>query len=84
MGSGAVVYILRFIKIGSGIRELGKSSLAFRMLSGVPQGSTSVTMLLNICVNNLFAKIHFPEFLLFTDDLKIFCLINSAENCKLL
>jgi hypothetical protein len=54
------------------------------MLSGVPQGCTLAHLLLNISINDLYAKIYFSEFLLFANDLKIFCVVTSAEDCKLL
>jgi hypothetical protein len=53
------------------------------MLSGVPQGSTLGTALLNVFINCLCAKIHFSEFLSFADDLKIFRVIKSTKDCKL-
>jgi hypothetical protein len=41
-------------------------------------------MLFNIFINDLIAKINFSEFLLFADDLIIFHVIESAEDCRLL
>jgi hypothetical protein len=52
------------------------------MLSGVPQVLILGPLLLNIVINDLCAKIHFSEVLLFADDLKIFRAIKSAEVCK--
>jgi hypothetical protein len=40
--------------------------------------------MLNICINDLCAKINFSEFLLVVYDLKIFLVIKSAVNFKLL
>jgi hypothetical protein len=54
------------------------------MLLGVPQGSPLGTLLFNTFINDLYAKINFSGFLLYADDLKIFCVIKSAEDCKLL
>jgi hypothetical protein len=50
----------------------------------VPQGYTFGPLLLNIFINDLCAKIHSSEFLIFADDLKIFHVIKSAEDYKLL
>jgi hypothetical protein len=54
------------------------------MLSGVPQDSTLGPLLFSIFVNDLCTKIHLSKFLLFADDLKIYRVLKSVENCKLL
>jgi hypothetical protein len=54
------------------------------MLPSVPRDSTSEFLLFNIFMKDLCAEIIYSEFLLFADDLKLFRIIKSAEDCKLL
>jgi hypothetical protein len=66
------------------VRTLGNSFSPFPMPSGVQQDSTFGPLLFSIFFKDLCSKISVSEFLLFADDLKIFCAIKSAENGKLL
>jgi hypothetical protein len=54
------------------------------MLSGMPQGSSLGPLLFNIYITDLSIKINVSEFLLSSDDLKMFNVFKSAEDCKLL
>jgi hypothetical protein len=70
--------------IFSVVRTLGNSFLPFPMLSGVSKGSTFGPLLFSIFTNGLCAKIHLSQFLLVADNFKIFHVMQSAEDCKLL
>jgi hypothetical protein len=50
----------------------------------MPQGSTSGPLLFNISINNLCAKIRCYEFLQLSNDSKIFRIIKSTDEFKLL
>jgi hypothetical protein len=63
---------------------LGKSLSPSPMLPGVPQSPTLGRLLFNTFIKDLCAKIHFPEFLLLANDLKILCVIKSADDRILL
>jgi hypothetical protein len=46
--------------------------------------STLEPPLFNIFINGLWTKMRFSQFILFADDLKIFWVMESADNCNLL
>jgi hypothetical protein len=52
--------------------------------SVVEQGSTLGPLLLNIFTSDICTSIHNFSYLLFADDLKIYCNVADIENCKLL
>lgn len=50
------------------------------MLTGVPQGSTFGPLLLYVFINDLCAKINFPNFL-FAEDFKLYSDLKSIDDC---
>jgi hypothetical protein len=56
------------------VRVLGK-------FSDVSQGSTLAYVLFNVFINDLYVKIH-HFFLVFADDLKIYRIVKSLEDCR--
>jgi hypothetical protein len=54
------------------------------VLSGVLLGSTLGPLLFNIFINHIWTKIHYSKFLLFADDIKLYNVIKSVEDCKCL
>ena len=56
-------------------------SEAFRIPCGVPQGSHIGPILFVIFINDLVNEVDFSNCLLFADDCKISCLINSIDDC---
>jgi hypothetical protein len=68
----------------SSVRISDTSSLPFKVLSGMPQGSVLGPSLFSVFINDLCTAIEYSNFLLFADDIKIFHAINSADDCILL
>jgi hypothetical protein len=68
--------------INSSFCILGTFPSFFSVFSGVPLGSTLGPLLFNICINDICTKIHYSNFLLFADDLKLNHVIKSAEDWK--
>jgi hypothetical protein len=80
-----ITWFKSYLSYGSSIvRTLGKFSSPLPLLSGVPQGSTLGPQLFNNFINGLCSKIHYLECLFFGDNLKVFRVIKSAKDCKLL
>jgi hypothetical protein len=68
----------------SSVRILDTFSLPFEVLAGVPQGSSVGPLFFYAFINNLCKVIEYSNFLLFSDDVKIFRAINSIDDCILL
>ena len=60
----------------------GFSSDQFSVTSGVPQGSHLGPLLFIIYINNIINCIKNSNFLLYADDLKIFCKIRNLDDCR--
>jgi hypothetical protein len=54
------------------------------VLFGVPQGYNLGLLFVIVFINDLCAKINYSKFILFVDDLKIYCDIKCVEDCKFL
>jgi hypothetical protein len=60
----------------------GILSSPFVVLSGVPQGSVLGPLLFSIFMNDLCDVINYSRYLLFADNIKIFCVIKSLNDCN--
>jgi hypothetical protein len=68
----------------SSVRISGTLSSFYVVKSGVPQRSSLGPLLFNIFINDICDSISYSKYLLFADDLKIYCNINNVHDCKLL
>jgi hypothetical protein len=59
-------------------------SSLFEVLSDVPQGSVLGLLLFNVYINDLCDSIKHSRYLLFADDIKIYRVVSSPEDCNLL
>jgi hypothetical protein len=66
----------------SQFRVSGILSSPFIVLSGVPQGSVLGPLLFNLFMNDLCDIINYSRYLLFADDIKIFRVIKSPNDCN--
>jgi hypothetical protein len=63
------------------VRVSGILSSPFVVISGVPQGSVLGPLLFNIFIDDLCNVINYSRYLLFADDIKIFRVIKSPNDC---
>jgi hypothetical protein len=66
----------------SQVRVSGILSSPFAVLSGVPHGSVLGSLLFNIFMNDLCNVIKYSRYLLFADDIRIFRVIKSHNDCN--
>jgi hypothetical protein len=58
--------------------------VSLEVTSDVPQGFVLGSFLFNIFINDLCNSVNYSKHLIFTDDLKLFLVINSPHDCLLL
>jgi hypothetical protein len=68
----------------SRVRVFGKNLPAFQVTSHVPQGCFLRPFLFNVFISDLCNSLNYCKILIFADDLKMFRVINSPHDCRLL
>ncbi|XP_050531542.1 uncharacterized protein LOC126900110 [Daktulosphaira vitifoliae] len=64
------------------IKILNQVSSTFSVSSGVPQGGHLSPLLFLLFINDLKSVFHFCKYSLFADDLKMYMVVNSLEDCR--
>lgn len=60
----------------------GHCSVPFKVTSSVPRGGHLFPLLFNNFINDIYTAFQNTKYILLTDDLKLFKVINCVEDCK--